>query len=113
MSCATDEVSDIVGVAFDGFPIYGPTQYYSASENKIYIEAVDNIQYKSRIGDRTVYSRMPSLYWKSGSTWDYNSTFKFYNQEQNDGIKISLISSSTGKQSLICSSFWGIDQAIL
>ena len=36
MSCATDEVSDIVGIAYDGFPFYGPMQYYSASEGKVY-----------------------------------------------------------------------------
>ena len=29
MSCATDAVSDIVGIAYDGFPFYGPMQYYS------------------------------------------------------------------------------------
>ena len=38
MSCAADEVSDIMGVALDGFPIYGPMQYYSLDEDKIYID---------------------------------------------------------------------------
>ena len=38
MSCAAGEVSDIVGVAKDGFPIYGPMQYYSAPEGKVYID---------------------------------------------------------------------------
>lgn len=38
MSCAESEVSDIVGVANDGFPIYGPMQYYSESEGKVYID---------------------------------------------------------------------------
>ena len=36
-SCSQDAVSDIVGVALDGFAIYGPMQYYSASEGKVYI----------------------------------------------------------------------------
>ena len=36
MSCREDAVSGIVGVAYDGFPFYGPMQYYSASEGKIY-----------------------------------------------------------------------------
>ena len=38
MSCRSDQVSDIMGIAFDGFPIYGPMQYYSESENKIYMD---------------------------------------------------------------------------
>ena len=33
-SCSQDAVSDIIGVALDGFAIYGPMQYYSASEGK-------------------------------------------------------------------------------
>ena len=31
MSCDDDQSSDIVGIALDGFPIYGPMQYYSSS----------------------------------------------------------------------------------
>ena len=38
MSCAADKVSDIMGVALDGFPIYGPMQYYSLDKDKIYID---------------------------------------------------------------------------
>ena len=38
MSCDQDTASDIVGIALDGFPIYGPMQYYSSAENKIYID---------------------------------------------------------------------------
>jgi len=38
MSCSDSAVSDIVGVARDGFAIYGPMQYYSEFENKIYID---------------------------------------------------------------------------
>ena len=36
MSCREDAVSGIVGVAYDGFPFYGPMQYYSTSEGKVY-----------------------------------------------------------------------------
>ena len=36
MDCSTNQPSKIVGVARDGFPIYGPMQYYSASEGKVY-----------------------------------------------------------------------------
>ena len=36
-TCSMSEVSPVVGVAKDGFPIYGPVQLYSASEGKIYI----------------------------------------------------------------------------
>ena len=38
MSCSADSVSDIVGVMYDGFPLYGPMQYWSPSERKIYID---------------------------------------------------------------------------
>jgi hypothetical protein len=38
-SCAAGEVSDLVGVAKDGFPIYGPMQWWSPSEEKIYLDA--------------------------------------------------------------------------
>ena len=36
MSCNGAEVGGIVGIALDGFPFYGPMQYYSASEGKVY-----------------------------------------------------------------------------
>merc|ERR1712227_779769 len=36
MECAAGEVSRIFGVAKDGFPIYGPMQYYSQDKGKIY-----------------------------------------------------------------------------
>lgn len=29
MSCKSDELSGIVGVMLDGFPLYGPMQYFS------------------------------------------------------------------------------------
>ena len=32
-----DSVSSFVGVARDGFPIYGPVQWYSASARKVYL----------------------------------------------------------------------------
>ena len=38
MSCDESKVSGIVGVARDGFAIYGPMQYYSKAQNKIYID---------------------------------------------------------------------------
>ena len=34
--CGPDTASQLVGVAKDGFPIYGPVQWYSPSLNKIY-----------------------------------------------------------------------------
>ena len=37
MGCDEDVASDIVGVARDGFPIYGPMQYYSSRTKKIYL----------------------------------------------------------------------------
>ena len=36
MSCNGAEVGGIVGIALDGFPFYGPMQYYSAREGKVY-----------------------------------------------------------------------------
>lgn len=38
MSCTEGEQSGIVGVALDGFAFYASTQYYSASEGKVYID---------------------------------------------------------------------------
>ena len=38
MTCSQDEEASIVGVALDGFAIYSPMQYYSASEGKVYID---------------------------------------------------------------------------
>ena len=38
MSCQHDEVSPIAGVMFDGYPIYGPMQYWSPKEKQIYID---------------------------------------------------------------------------
>ena len=37
-TCDMNSASPIVGVALDGFPIYGPVQYYSESEGKVYID---------------------------------------------------------------------------
>ena len=37
MECTSDGPSDIVGVALDGFPIYGPMQWWSEKERKAYI----------------------------------------------------------------------------
>ena len=37
MSCRRGEVSGVMGVALDGFPIYGPMQWWSPSEELIYI----------------------------------------------------------------------------
>ena len=37
MSCQADEVSPIVGIMLDGFPLYGPMQYFSPSSGKIYL----------------------------------------------------------------------------
>ena len=37
MSCQHDVASNIVGVMLDGFPLYGPMQYFSPSEGKIYL----------------------------------------------------------------------------
>ena len=36
MSCNSSEVGEILGIALDGFPFYGPMQYYSAREGKVY-----------------------------------------------------------------------------
>ena len=36
MSCNGNVESGIVGVAYDGFPFYGPMQYYSEREGKVY-----------------------------------------------------------------------------
>ena len=38
MSCDTSGPSDIVGVAGDGFPVYGPMQWWNPIEKKAYIE---------------------------------------------------------------------------
>ena len=38
MSCQHDVASKIVGVMLDGFPLYGPMQYFSPSEGKIYLK---------------------------------------------------------------------------
>ena len=38
MSCQHDVASNIVGVMLDGFPLYGPMQYFSPSEGKIYLK---------------------------------------------------------------------------
>ena len=37
MSCQADEVSPIVGIMLDGFPLYGPMQYFSPSSGQIYL----------------------------------------------------------------------------
>ena len=42
MSCQADEVSPIVGIMLDGFPLYGPMQYFSPSNEKIYLNPEDN-----------------------------------------------------------------------
>jgi hypothetical protein len=38
MSCTDFAVSGLLGVALDGFPIYGPVQYYSEAAGKIYLD---------------------------------------------------------------------------
>ena len=55
MSCNENWVSDIVGVARDGFPIYGPMQYYSASRGKIFVNigACDDCRLVQLNGDHT------------------------------------------------------------
>jgi len=37
-SCSAGETSGIIGIMKDGFPLYGPMQYYSASEGKMYLD---------------------------------------------------------------------------
>ena len=41
MSCSSDEISPIAGVMFDGYPLYGPMQWWSPSEKKIYIDPTE------------------------------------------------------------------------
>ena len=42
MACSSSGASDLVGVALDGFPIYGAMQYYSPSDSMIYIDPFTN-----------------------------------------------------------------------
>ena len=42
MGCAAGEVSGIQGVMIDGFPLYGPMQYYNPNDGKIYINKCED-----------------------------------------------------------------------
>ena len=53
MTCSDEAVSSIVGVALDGFPIYGPMQYYSQPEGKIYINKCHDCELIQLNGDHT------------------------------------------------------------
>ena len=53
MECSDSGVSPLVGVALDGFPIYGPMQYYSEPEGRIYITKCDHCELMQLNGDHT------------------------------------------------------------
>ena len=44
MACDGGEVSGIFGIVADGFPLYGPMQYYSTSAKKIFLDAANCAQ---------------------------------------------------------------------
>ena len=53
MGCTDSGVSPIIGVALDGFAIYGPMQYYSKSEGRMYANNCASCELIQLNGDHT------------------------------------------------------------